>query len=348
VEAALLVARIAVALVFTVAGTAKLLDREATRMTLTEFGVSERLAAPGTVVLPVAELSTAVLLLVTMTAVWGALAAFALLLVFAFAIGRVMVRGVRPDCNCFGQLRARPVGPMTLVRNGVLAAITAWIVIAGPGKSLGAALSGLSGTAWLAIVAGLLLAGMLASQAWFSFQLFRQHGRLIARIQELERDGATVAGAKEGLELGDAVPAFDLATLDGGRRSLEDLLAPGRPLALVFTDPDCAACDALLPELGRLGQERAAELEIALISRGTEAQNRAKLNGTVLENVLLQEQRELAEACRVRGVPGAFIVGADGRVATPVVSGKEAIEGVLSFSAAAPAVLEVVQAGGAP
>jgi peroxiredoxin len=344
-EATLLVARIALALVFAVAAAAKLLDREATRASLTGFGVSERLAAPAAVALPVAELSTAVLLLVTSTAPWGAVAAVALLLVFALGIARAMARGAELDCNCFGQLRARPVGPRTLARNGVLAAVAVWIGIAGPGESLGGALAGMSGTAWLAIASGFVLAAVIGIQAWFSFQLFRQHGRLIARIQELERGPG--AGPVEGLEPGQAVPDFELATLHGERRSLADLLARGRPLALVFTDPDCAACDPLLPDLARVEQERAAELEIVLVSRGSEAENRAKLNGTALENVLLQEERELAEACLVRGVPGAFVVGADGRVATPLVSGREAISGLLAFTAAEPAALQVLQAGGA-
>jgi peroxiredoxin len=344
VEAVLLLARIGLALVFTVAGVAKLLDREGTRDSLTQFGVSERLAAPAALALPVAELGTAALLLVTPTAVWGAIAAMALLLLFVLGIGRAMAQGMEPDCNCFGQLRSRPVGPWTLTRNGLLLAIAAWIGIAGPGESLASALSGLSATAWLAIGGGLVLAAVLSVQAWFSWQLFRQHGRLIARIQELERG---VGGTSEGLEPGEPVPAFDLPTLDGQRRSLADLLARGLPLALVFTDPDCAACDPLLPELARLERERAGELEIALVSRGSVAENRAKLNGTELENVLLQENRELGEACLIRGVPGAFLVGADGRVATPVVSGKEAIEGMLSVAVPEPAALQVIQAGGA-
>jgi hypothetical protein len=47
------------ALVFAVAGLAKLLDREGSRRTIVDFGVPSALAAPLGLVLPLAELAVA-------------------------------------------------------------------------------------------------------------------------------------------------------------------------------------------------------------------------------------------------------------------------------------------------
>jgi uncharacterized membrane protein YphA (DoxX/SURF4 family) len=55
----LLIARLLLALVFAVAGLAKLLDREGSRRTIVDFGVPSALAAPLGLVLPLAELAVA-------------------------------------------------------------------------------------------------------------------------------------------------------------------------------------------------------------------------------------------------------------------------------------------------
>jgi hypothetical protein len=56
---------------------------------------------------------------------------------------------------------------------------------------------------------------------------------------------------------------------------------------LLFTDPECGPCTALLPEVGRWQQEHSAKLSISLVSRGTPEENRAKMDEHGLTNVLL-------------------------------------------------------------
>ena len=53
-DAVELIARFVLAVVFLVAGVAKLADRPGTRAALEGFGLPERLAVPGAVVVPVA------------------------------------------------------------------------------------------------------------------------------------------------------------------------------------------------------------------------------------------------------------------------------------------------------
>lgn len=334
----LLLARVALAAVFAAAGYFKLADRTGTRQTLSELRVPFRLTGALAVAIPLAELAVAAALVPNSTAHWGALGALALLVVFSLGIAFALLHDRRPDCSCFGSLHSTPLGWGTVARNVGFAGVAA-VVLWHP-----ASLGEPSGTAMLATAAALLVVALLL-QAWFSWQLFGQHGRLIARIEELEQQAAP-ATPNWGLEQGEPAPALELPGLDGEPRSLDDLLASGRPLALVFTDPDCGACDQLIPELARLQRERAEDFEIALVSRGTAAENRAKVERTPLDNVLLQDDREIAMAYRVGAVPTALIVGADGRIASGLATGSSEIERLLDV-VPGDALLELVEAGGA-
>ena len=107
---ALLLGRLLLALVFAVAGTAKLSDREGSRQAIVDFGVPSAIAAPLGLVLPLAELTVAATLLPASTAWWGALGALALLALFVVGISINLARGRKPDCHCFGQLHSAPAG----------------------------------------------------------------------------------------------------------------------------------------------------------------------------------------------------------------------------------------------
>src|SRR4028118_1258148 len=122
-EIALLIGRLLLALVFLVAGLAKLADRAGSRQGLVDFGVPKSLAGPLGILLPLAELALAAALIPASTAWWGALGALALLLLFVAGIGANLARGRKPDCHCFGQLHSSPAGWSTLLRNGMLAAV---------------------------------------------------------------------------------------------------------------------------------------------------------------------------------------------------------------------------------
>src|SRR5450759_4496929 len=109
-ENALLAARLLLAVVFGVAGLAKLAGlanlagRDRSSQALVDFGVPAALARPLGLLLPLAELAVAVALISAAWAWWGALGAFALLLIFVVAIGINLAQGRRPDCHCFGAL----------------------------------------------------------------------------------------------------------------------------------------------------------------------------------------------------------------------------------------------------
>jgi methylamine dehydrogenase accessory protein MauD len=322
----LLVARVLLALVFVVAGLAKLADRAGARQALRDFGVPAALATPLGLLLPLAELAVAVALLPTRSAWWGALGALVLLLLFIAGIGASLARGRTPDCHCFGQLHSAPAGWSTLTRNAVLAAIAAFVVWQGhatPGPSAVGWLGALTAVQWVSLVVGLVVLGLLAAEGWILLQLVQQNGRLLVRLEAVEKHLGI--DPTQGLPIGAPAPPFRLPSLDGERVTLDALRAPGKPVLLVFVDPGCAPCTALLPEIGRWQRDHAATLTLALISSGTPEANRAKMAEHAVTHVLLQRDAEVMRDYRVPATPNAVLVRPDGTIGSLVARGAEAI-----------------------
>ncbi len=349
---ALLVGRLLLALVFGVAGIAKLADRKGSRRAITDFGLPGALAAPLAILLPLAELGVAAILLPTSTAWWGALGALALLLLFAAGIGLNLARGKKPDCHCFGQLHSAPIGGKTLARNAALAALAGLLAWRGwegdAGPSAVAWIGALSATQLVGLSGGILVLALLAGQWWFLLALMRQNGRLLVRLEAVEalassgeapqpHGGAVpVRPQEEGLPVGTEAPSLSLSGLYGETLTLDALRAPGKPVMLLFTDPNCGPCTALLPEIGRWQEEYSDKLALALVSRGTPEENRAKSQEHGLTGVLLQENWEVSEAYHVGGTPSAVFVRPDGSIGSPVAAGAEAIKTLVRQAAEAP------------
>ena len=334
----LLILRLLLAGVFAAAGVAKLFDLSGSREAMKQFGVPSRLAPTLGTLLPIAELTAAVALLPDASARWGALEALVLLMSFVAAIGLNLARGRTPDCHCFGQLHSSPAGWSTLVRNALLAAAAGVVVWRG-GTAAAAwrSLDRLSPSAVVALAGGLALAVVTAAGAWFMLSLLRQQGRMLLRIDDLEDAlrgaGLPLPGAarQDGLTVGTAAPDFSLAGLHAEVVTLESLVSRERPLLLVFTDPGCGPCTALMPEVATWQRDLASQLTVAIVSRGSVADNRAKSKEHGVHNVILQnDDREVDEAYLVEATPSAVLVDQDGRVASAVAAGPDQIRALVA------------------
>ncbi len=329
-DIALLWIRLGLAVTFLIAGGAKFADPAGSRRSLQGFGVPARLTRPFGLGLPIVELALALGLLPKGTAWFAALGMLALLMSFIAAIAVNLARGRRPDCHCFGQLYSQPIGSGTLIRNGILAALAGAIVVAGPTGS------GPSAVAWLLelrfdtlILGGgvIALAVVCAVQAWFLIQLFRQHGRLLARFDALSGHGGAVAqsapAVEAGLPINAPAPTLALKTLEGRAASLTELLTDHRPAVLLFVDPNCAPCKELLPEAADWRQRYADRFHLVAVSRGDVESNRQKTRG--LAHVWLQRDHEALDAYQVAGTPSAVLIAPDGRIASQVAGGADQI-----------------------
>ena len=293
---ALLVLRLLLSSVFALAAVTKLADLRGSREAVAGFGVPEALAAPLGTLLPLAELAVAV----------------ALLALFAAAIARSMARGEAPDCHCFGQLHSSPAGWRTLARNAALGGLAAFVAIAGrggAGPSVTAWIGRLHGAGLVAFAGGVAFAALAALTVWALLALLRQNGRLLLRVDELEArldaSGAPeLAPPHQGLPLGEPAPAFTLFGLYGETVTLEALVAAENPVMLLFTDPGCGPCNALMPQISDWQREHAGELTIAVLTRGSADDNRSKVREHGVGSVWLDDGLAVFGAYQGGGQPG--------------------------------------------
>ena len=349
VDIALLIARLLLAAVFVTAGLAKLFDLAGSRQALVNFGVPDRLANPLGLLLPLGELIVALALIPRSTAWWGALGAIALLILFVVGIAVNLVRGNAPDCHCFGQLHSAPAGWPTLVRNGLFAAIAGFVVWQGrtdPGLGVvGWADTLPTAERWSLLVASVALAGVIG-EAWLVIQLLKQNGRVLLQLDSLDAGlpagdpltpNVVVRPLETGLPVGIPAPTFSLPDLLGETVTLARLCASGKRVLLIFSDPACRPCNALLPEIGRWRVEY-PDLIVALITRGTREANLTKATEHGLSHVLLQQGNEVAGTYGAQGTPSAVLVQSDGLVASPLAGGASAIRILVAQSADMPRV----------
>jgi uncharacterized membrane protein YphA (DoxX/SURF4 family)/thiol-disulfide isomerase/thioredoxin len=358
--------RLGLAAVFAVAGVAKLTDRRDFRRALGDFGVPDRLRPAVAVGVPVAELGVAAALVLPVVAWPAAIAGVALLATFMAVIGRSLARGEKPTCRCFGRLSAGQIGRRTLVRNGVLLAAAGVVVAAGPSRVAPGALgwvSGLTGTQQVGLGAIVVIAGLIASQGWLLTQVVRQNGRILNRVAALEGALAGAPAGRTGLPLlpaadgahgnghnghhqngqhgngqhhnghqhrppgltnGHPAPAVRLPDLDGDPVAAD---LRGGLTVLLFWNPGCGFCQQLLPALRTWVDQRPDDApSLLVIAAGSAEDNRAQ---GLAVTVLLDADFSTAREFGATGTPQAVLVGPDGRIASPLARGADAVSRLL-------------------
>lgn len=338
----LLVIRLLLAAIFLTSALAKLKDRAGSKQALLDFGLPPLFLSPFSIVLPIAEVTVAIALLLVSSAWWGAIGAIVLLLLFIGGIAVNLARGRTPDCHCFGQIHSEPIGWPTLVRNFVLVMMAGFIVMQGP-DNVGASISGwlttLTAIQWATLIFAMFVLVLLVTEGWFLIHLLRQNGRLMLRIESLEaqlssknanQSEAFSSTPKEnkkilGLSVGTLAPAFRLADHRGRIVSLDTLLSMGKPTLIVFSDPKCGPCISLMPKIGVWQREYRNLLNITVVSRGLTKNGHLYIAENKLSNILVQKDQEIADAYHVRGTPSAVLIFPDGKIGSPIAGGSESI-----------------------
>jgi peroxiredoxin len=348
----LLAARLILAAVFAVSGISKLFDLSGSQAAMRSFGVPERFTRAGGIALPIAELVIAVLLVPAATARWGALLALILLAVFIAGISYSLFRGRKFDCHCFGQLTTSEIGPPTLIRNAVLAVLAAFVVISGfvnntPGPGLTDVFRGLSAFEWVMLAIGVILLAALAGVSWLLVHLLGQNGRLLVRLDRIEaaledadieipaadEDEDDEDEEDEGLAFGAPAPAFSLSGLYGETMTLDALRAADKPVLLLFTDPTCGPCNAMMGDVGKWQRDLSEKLTIAVVTRGSLEENRNKAKQYNLTHVLMQRDNEVADAYQTYGTPTAVLVRPDGTIGSAAAGGAQQIRTLVKQAA---------------
>src|SRR5882724_4018978 len=115
------------------------------------------------------------------------------------------------------------------------------------------------------LVFGVILLWLIvALGCWLGFQLLRQNGRMLLRLETLEQQlghlGAApgqslpiAASRPPSLPLGSAAPDFELPDLSGERKKLSEFR--GQRTLLIFFNPGCGFCVKMAPDLGALDRK---------------------------------------------------------------------------------------------
>jgi thiol-disulfide isomerase/thioredoxin len=313
------IVRLILGAVFALSAFGKLADRPGTRKAVAEFGVPAGQVNAVAWSLPAAEACLAGALLPGATAPWAGLAALLLLCVFTIAVVRLLRRGQRPACSCLGAMSEEPIGLVTVARNAVLmilAVAATWGSLYRPKVPGALPPDRAVGLAALAAVGAVL--------CWLAGQV-----RMLRR--QVDRQALSTLGP-EGLPPGSLAPEFELYGSLGGRTSMEQLLARGTTVLLVFTHPGCDICATLAGELPRWQERLRDRLTIVVIANGDAEENFAwgRERGLGSMPLLVQQGNEAALRYRVRGTPSAVLVTADGRIAAPVARGPIAIRELIN------------------
>jgi uncharacterized membrane protein YphA (DoxX/SURF4 family)/thiol-disulfide isomerase/thioredoxin len=319
-DALLLIVRCLLAVIFLVAGFGKLLDLAGSRRALEEFGVPARLARVGGLALPIAELGTAVALLIRPSARAGAGVALALLAIFIAGVARALSEGRAPDCHCFGQIHSEPAGRSTLARNAVFAAGAAFVLARGSGPSVTGGLESLDAVQ-LALVATSTLAAALAVAV----------AQLVVTHRRLRRDLANLTGmlSVPGLPRGAAAPEFELEPVRGQARSLADLMTPARPAMLVFLTTNCGPCLQMLPALAQWQETLSESLSLLAIFSGERSEVERLCAQHDVSAAIAQQDNETFTLYALRATPSAVLIDANGVIAAAPAEGVPAIEALI-------------------
>lgn len=330
----LLLARLVLAVVFLVAGVGKLLDLKGSQQAMRDFSLPDFLATPLGIILPFAELAVVVALIPTASAWWGAIGALVLLLLFVLGITYNLTLGRKPDCHCFGVFYSSAIGRSTLIRNLVLAAIAVLIVgfgIATPELSMVAWIGTLNLAEGIGLIFGVIVVALLVAESWLLMEMLRQIGKLTLRLEAVE-SGKTSSDEDSdwiGLPEGEDAPDFALPDLNGDLVTLESLLDRGEPVMLVFSSPACGPCQAMMPELGQWIHDYGDKITFAVISQGSAELNLTKATEHGVSPVLLQRDREVAEAYQVQATPSALIIRTDGSIHSAIAVGEDEIRDLI-------------------
>jgi hypothetical protein len=316
-DIALLVSRLILAAVFAVAGIGKLMDREAARRALGTFGLPPRAAIPLASTLPVGELAIAGALIAWPSAPWPAIASGGLLCVFTAVIAVNLLRGRRPTCQCFGSLHSAPIGLGTVGRNLALVALAAFVTAG----------TGISDAGWVAGLAPFKVVAGAASAVAIVLAVLTAHS---ARRTRARAAGDAPDQHATTLQTGATAPAFAAMGADGRAIRLSELIAAGKPVVLVFSNPRCGACTALLPTIALWQRQLDDEVSVRVVTPDGDGGDRRALP----EGSILDEDGGIARLYEVHATPSAVLVRSDGTLGSDVVAGDTSIRELIAAQGA--------------
>jgi thiol-disulfide isomerase/thioredoxin/uncharacterized membrane protein YphA (DoxX/SURF4 family) len=336
----LLIIRLFLFGIFTVAGIAKLLDSRGSQRSAEDFGIPESFSKVFSILLPIVELIAAFGFLFAEFSWYSAVLSLIMMLAFIGGMVNEIRQGNSPNCHCFGQLSKEPIGYKSLIRNGIFAALSIVLIVFGE-KNQGASavswIQDLSNGERMQFVFGLLIVGLLGVAVGYLVKILNQAKDVSHQIQVLEFLSADTTQLVEreeaktlesGLVIGSYVQNFSLPDLKGKTVDFEDLLTDGKPMMLFFVSPNCNPCRELLPEITKWETEFENKIKFVFISSGKAKENIAKFGNE--RTILLQKDREIALEFESPWTPTMIFVSSKGTIGSSPAVGDIAIREMIS------------------
>jgi peroxiredoxin len=156
------------------------------------------------------------------------------------------------------------------------------------------------------------------------------HAEIGQRLKDVEllltRVSATVGQAAQpstppGLPVGTVAPVFALPDLGGRERRLEEFL--GTPFVVVFFSTTCGYCREMAPRLGQIPQNAR---RVLLISRGDPDEHlRMAAENKWRCDVVVEPGADVMNSYKAFGTPTGYLIDGEGRIATDLVVGADAL-----------------------
>lgn len=201
---------------------------------------------------------------------------------------------------------------------------------------------------------GVVLLWLLVGLAcWLDWQLLRQSCRILVRLEGIEQRLAETAAPAAapiplatGLPVGVLAPAFELPDLTGTLQSLAQFR--GRTVLLVFFNPACGFCVELAGDLAALPTEgRDGDPVPLIVSGGSVGENQRLVEAAGLRCLfLLDERSEVMSRYQATGTPMGYLIDAQGRIASELTLGAEALLALAAAPQPAPTARAAVPNGG--
>ena len=178
-------------------------------------------------------------------------------------------------------------------------------------------------------VAVSLLALNLISLWWVFYQLIKQQGRLLLRLDRVEAQlldpdrRVRPRPQPKGLDPGEALPSFRLPGSDSREYGREDF--KGKSLLLINWHPGCGYCAGIAPELAKLQDLlKKQNTEMVFLAGGSLDANLAFSKKHGLKGTILLANQE-TKLFKNFGTPVAYLVDAEGKVAKPLAIGAQQV-----------------------
>jgi peroxiredoxin len=172
---------------------------------------------------------------------------------------------------------------------------------------------------------------LIAGGAWLGYQLVRQNGRILLRLEAIDKQLGSHRGSgpaepgreARGLSVGTLAPDFELLDLAGTPRKLSEFR--GRDVLLIFFNPKCGYCTKMADDLAALAPNGGDGWAVPVVATTGDAdENRMFVERHGIRcAVLLQEQMEVAAKFRAQGTPMGYRIDAAGRIASELTVGAE-------------------------